>query len=304
MAKRVARPNNERKRGIRLHRFLREPLLHFTVGGALLFAAYAWLNPSAPGSDATQIRIGAGEVGWLAATWQRQWGREPTPEELRELVSNLVKEELLSREAREMRLDRNDTIVRRRLAQKLEFVLQDTARLAEPSDEELRRFYETSPDAFVTAPRVSFTQIYFRTERRSDAAAALPKLVSASPAEVARLGDRLMVEAEFRDADGQAVAAAFGPDFARAVFELPPGEWRGPVESGYGLHLVRVAAAQPAQRRDFAEVRPLVLERWRERHQREAEARFYQRLMAKYEVVLDDSVKATVGEPLRLVPGK
>jgi hypothetical protein len=105
-------------------------LLHFAVGGVLLFAVYAWLNPPVPASDARQVRVGAGEVKWLAATWRGQTGREPTPAELRELVANLVKEELLSREAREMRLDENDTIVRRRLAQKLEFLLQDTARLA------------------------------------------------------------------------------------------------------------------------------------------------------------------------------
>ena len=287
-------------------RWFRDPLLHFVAGGALLFAVYAWLNPAAPGSDAAsrQVRIGVGEVKWLATTWQRQWGREPTREELRELVSNLLKEELLSREAREMRLDENDTIVRRRLAQKLEFVLQDTARLGEPGEEELRRFYEASPKAFLTRPLVSFTQIYFRSERRSDAAAALPKLVNASPAEVARLGDRLLVEAEFQDADPQTVAAAFGPQFARAVFELQPGRWHGPLESGYGLHLVRVAAAQAERQRDFADVRPLVLERWREQQQREAQTLFYQRLMAKYDVLIDDNVKSLVGESLNVVPGK
>jgi hypothetical protein len=287
-------------------RWFRDPLLHFVAGGALLFAVYAWLNPAAPGADAAsrQVRIGAGEVKWLATTWQRQWGREPTGEELRELVSNLLKEELLSREAREMRLDENDTIVRRRLAQKLEFVLQDTARLGEPGEEALRRLYDAAPEAFLTRPLVSFTQIYFRNERRSDAAAALPKLIGASPAEAARVGDRLLVEAEFHDADPQTVAAAFGPQFARAVFELQPGAWHGPLESGYGLHLVRVAAAQPARRREFADVRPLVLERWREQQQREAQTLFYRRLMAKYEVLIDDNVKSLVGEPLNVVPAK
>jgi hypothetical protein len=291
-------------------KWLRDPLLHFAAAGALLFVIYAWLNPAAPGSDAAsrQVRIGAGEVKWLATTWQRQWGREPTQEELRDLVSNLVKEELLSREAREMRLDENDTIVRRRLAQKLEFVLQDTARQGEPSETQLRRFYEASPKAFLTQPRVSFSQVYFSRERRKDAArdaaAALPKLVGASPAEAARMGDRLLVETEFRDADPQTVAAAFGPQFARAVFELQPGKWHGPLESGYGLHLVRVAAAQAERQRDFADVRPQVLERWREQQQREAEAVFYRRLMAKYEVLVDDNVKALLGAPLNLMPGK
>jgi len=261
-----------------------DPLLHFSVGGLLLFAAYAWVNPSDPRSEARQVRIGPGEIEWLAATWRGQNGREPTAGELRELVSNLVKEELLSREAREMKLDENDTIVRRRLAQKLEFMLQDTARLAEPSDEELRRFYEASPQDFLTEARVSFTQIFFNRQR--DAVAALRKL-GATPAEAAPLGDRLMVETEFRDADRRSVAAAFGPEFARAVFELQAGAWHGPIESGYGAHLVRVAAVAAARPRDFAEVRPLLLERWREHKQREAQARYLEQLMAKYEVIVE-----------------
>jgi hypothetical protein len=184
-----------------------------------------------------------------------------------------------------MRLDENDTIVRRRLAQKLEFVLQDTARLAEPTDDELRRFYEASSEAFLTEPRISFAQVYFTSERR--AAAVLPKLAGASPAVAVELGDRLMVESEFRAADPQAIAAAFGPRFARAVAELQPGAWHGPVESGYGAHLVRVAAVEPPRRREFAEVRAQVLDRWRQEKQREAEKRFLEKLMAKYKVVVE-----------------
>ena len=91
---------------------------------------------------------------WLTETWVRQWHREPTAEELRVLVSNLLKEELLSREAREMRLDEGDTIVRRRLAQKLEFLLRDTAKLVEPTEIELRSLYDAAPDAYRTEPRV------------------------------------------------------------------------------------------------------------------------------------------------------
>ena len=248
---------------------LKDPLLHFAAGGALLFAAYAWLSPAPPPSDARQIRIGAAEVKWLDATWRGQTGRAPTAEELRELIANLVKEELLSREARELRLDENDTIVRRRLAQKLEFMLQDMARIAAPSDEELRRFHAASPGLFLTETRVSFSHRFVGEGKA-------PRLL----------------EAEFRDADLQSVAAAFGPQFARAVFELQPGGgWRGPIESGYGAHLVQVTALEPAKPRSFDEVRPLLVEHWREAKQREAQARYIERLMGKYQVILEPGVQ-------------
>ena len=281
--------------------WLREPLLHFLVVGAFLFGAYAWLNPPAPDSGAAsrQVRIGAGEVRWLAEMWERQWNRPPTPEEMRGLVSNLLKEELLAREAKELRLDENDTIVRRRLAQKLEFLIQDTARLADPAEDELRRLYESSAEAYLTEPRVSFVQVYFGPDRRKDAAKdardALARLANASDADPAKMGDRLLVDAQFRDVTQQAVAGAFGPEFARALFALAPGAWHGPLTSGYGLHLVRVASVESAQRRPFAEVRAQVVERWREQKQRESEAQFYERLRKKYDVVIDEEVKGAVG---------
>ncbi len=288
--------------------WLKEPLLHFLAAGAVLFGAYSWLNPAAvdTGARAREVRIGAGEVKWLTETWTRQWRREPTPEELRGLVTGLLREELLAREASEMGLDRNDTIVRRRLAQKLEFLVRDTAALAEPTEEELRRFHAAHPEAFRAAARVSFEQVYFSRERRKDAARdaglALTKLsAGAAAASVADLGDPTLLPPELRDADEQAVASAFGPDFARAVLALRPGAWHGPLESGYGLHLVRVAGGVPVRQHEFAEVRAEVLERWREARQRESEARFLARLMEKYSVVIDESVKPLVG-PLSMAP--
>ncbi len=284
-----------------MKRWLKEPLLHFVVAGGLLFAAHASLNPSAPAAERElrQVRIGAGEVKWLTETWVRQWGREPTPEELRTLVTNLLKEELLSREAREMRLHENDTIVRRRLAQKLEFIVQDTLRLAEPTEDDLRRFHADHPERFLTGTRVSFTHVYFSRERRkdpvADAAAALRKLSAKTSAATVPLGDRFLLDSEFEDADAQSVASAFGPEFARAVLALPPGAWHGPIESGYGVHLVRVAAARPARPREFTEVRGQVLEAWREQQQHENEARFFAGLLEKYDVVIDERVKPLVG---------
>jgi PPIC-type PPIASE domain len=204
-----------------------------------------------------------------------------------------------------MRLDEGDTIVRRRLAQKLEFLLQDTAKLVEPTENELRGLYDAEPEAYRTEARVSFTQIYFSRERRRDAARdaadTLTKLAATSTADVGDLGDRLLIEAEFRTADRQVVASAFGPQFADAVFALRPGAWHGPIESGYGLHLVRVWNKDPGRRRDFAEVKAQLGERWREQKQREAERRFFKRLMEKYDVVLDDGLTSVI-DPRTIKP--
>ena len=282
-----------------MKQFLKEPLVHFLVLGALLFAAYSFLNRGGEESPSQrQVRIGAGEVAWLKETWGRQWQREPTQEELRGLVTDFLREELLSREARAMGLEENDTIVRRRLAQKLEFLIKDTARLEEPSEDELQKFYKAHPELFQTAPRISFTQVFFNSEQRKDASAeakaALVQLVDAK-VNTAALGDRSLLESELRDADPQAVVAQFGAEFSSAIFVLPQGTWQGPVKSAYGVHLVRVQELKPGRQREFAEVKAQIIERWREDRQREGNERYFAGLLKKYDIVLEDGVKPLIG---------
>jgi hypothetical protein len=282
-------------------RLLREPLLHFAVGGAILFAGYAWLNPErANPSGPDPVQIGEGEVRWLKETWANQWLRGPSTEELQGLVADLVTEELLAREAREMGLDDHDTIVRRRLAQKLKFLVEDTSRLVEPTEEELRQFYEANAARFHTRATVSFTQIFFspaqRKDATSDANAALIELNAAGRSDRAgTIGDRLLLDLEFQDADEQSLSSMFGPDFARAVFALQQGVWSGPLKSGYGVHLVSVAHLTAAKQRPFADARIEVLQEWRREKEKIANREYLARLREKYGVELDDSVKTLLG---------
>ncbi len=278
--------------------------------GALIFCAYAWLNPGASAQQvAGTVRITGRDVAWLADTWVRQQQRPPTREELRGLVTEYLKEQLLAREARSMGLDQDDLIVRRRLAQKLEFLVEDTPQQAEPTEQDLLRIYKASPDQFQSAARVSFTQIYFSRERRHDAAgdakAALAELShSTTAARATDIGDPLMLDAEILNADEQTVSGQFGSDFARTVFALQPGAWHGPIESAYGLHLVRVSGFEPAKLREFAEVRTQVLDNWREQQQREDSEKYFATLLKKYDVVVDANLKPLVGPLVGPVAGQ
>jgi parvulin-like peptidyl-prolyl isomerase len=287
-----------------MRRWLKEPLLHFLLTGAVLFVAYAWLNHGAENTrsgERQEVRVSEGDVKWLAETWSRQWQREPSREELRGLVTDFLKEELLAREAREIGLEANDTIVRRRLAQKLEFLITDTARLADPAEEDLEKFYAAQPERFTDEARVSYAHIFFSREQRQDAAAeAEAALAALAQGGTAPSGDRLLVESEIHAATEQDVAAQFGPAFARAVLALKPGAWQGPIASGYGLHLVRVTELKPARQREFAAVRGQVLARWREERERETDAQYFAGLLKKYDVVVDESVKPLIG-PLAAV---
>ena len=171
-------------------------------------------------------------------------------------MAGFLEEELFAREAKTLGLDQNDTIVRRRLAQKLTFLVDDTSRVVEPSDEELRQFYNANAERFHVEPRVSFTQLFFNPERRqhaeTDAQAALVLISTAGGDDRAQtMGDPILLENEFHDVDAQTISNVFGADFARAVFLLKPGSWAGPVKSGYGVHLVRITDLRPATLRPF-----------------------------------------------------
>ncbi len=151
---------------------------------------------------------------------------------------------------------------------------------------------------------MSFSHVYFSREHRADASAdakiVLAKLSRVGAVERApELGDRLLIDAEFHDVDEQTVASQFGHEFAAAVFALRPGVWHGPIESGYGLHLVRVMEVKPARPREFAEVRAQVLKRWREQRQQEDHETYFAGLRKKYDVVVDESLKPLL-DPLTL----
>jgi hypothetical protein len=279
-------------------KLLHEPLLHFVFAGALLFGAYAVANRGMPAAEAERpVMIGEGEVRWLRETFAGQWRRAPTPQEMDNLVATLVEEELLAREAKALGLDQNDTIVRRRLAQKLTFLVDDTARIADPDDAELRRFHAEHASRYQGVPHVTFSQIYFSPQRRpdaeGDATAALTRVSATAGSNGMMIeGDPVLLDQTYADIDQQGVEALFGADFARALFNLPPGVWTGPVKSAYGVHLVRLTRLDLAEPRRFEDVREAVLNDWRRERERETKAAYLARLRAKYEVVVDEKAKA------------
>jgi hypothetical protein len=237
----------------------------------------------------------AADAEWLKGMWTRQWRRPPTDEELTGLVADHLKEEVLVREAKALELDVGDTIVRRRLAQKMAFLLDDTLRTTEPPEAELRVLYQTRSDLVRTPARVSFTQVFFRREDGDGRARASLVALSDAAATPGKEGDRLLLGDTFADQDEPALTNLFGAAFAHAVLALPVGRWSGPIESGYGLHLVKVTVVSPPQTRPFAAVRERLAEEWRRQRQETAQAQLLHGLMRKYQVVVDPSVRPWLG---------
>ncbi|GEO17608.1 peptidyl-prolyl cis-trans isomerase [Microvirga aerophila] len=287
-------------------RLLKEPLLHFVAIGGLLFASHAAINPGGGrgANTAPAIHLTAADAEWLKEMWTRQWRRPPTDEELRSLVADHLKEEVLAREARALELDVGDTVVRRRLAQKMTFLLDDTIRTAEPPEAELRTLYEMRPDLVRAAARVSFSQVFFHREQGDDRARISLAALSNAAALPIDHGDRLLLGDTFADQDEQALANLFGADFARKVMTLPVGQWSGPVESGYGLHLIKVTDAPPSRALPFTEVRERLAHEWRRERQETANAQVYEGLLRKYRLVAGAAVRPLLGSRANLAEGQ
>jgi hypothetical protein len=291
-------------------KLLREPLLHFAVAGALLFGLFGWLNRDKPDAlDANHtIRITERELTWLADTSTRAWQRAPDEAEFQGLIADYLREELLAREARAFELDRDDTIVRRRLAQKMSFVLESTARLATPSDAQLRAMFEAEQSKFSTPARSTFQQVYFSAEKRgpnasADARAALVKLAHGAYVDSEKLGDASLLPETLNDADQEVIAGRFDAEFAHAVATISPGTWQGPIESGYGQHLVLVTAHNEGQPRTFEEVRGELLEEWQRQQEAKAKAAYFSGLLRKYDVQATPEAQHLLAPALELLKG-
>lgn len=284
-------------------RLVREPLVQFLLLGAALFGIDAWTRrpEPAPGPASGEIVIDAARVESLRALYELQWRRPPTEAELRGTVEDEIREEILAREAQSIGLANDDTVIRRRLAQKMQFLTEDVARLGEPSDEDLRRFHAENPALFARPGRVSFEHVFFSRERRGEKAAGDVRdaiaTLSKPGADASRMGDPFLLECELKLAPLDDVENRFGKRFAEALATVPSGSWQGPVESVYGLHAVLVGAREPGGERPFEESRSDVLREYRERRRTETNAGAYAALRNRWKVTVDDDAIRRIALP-------
>lgn len=273
---------------------LKEPLFHFLVLGLLIYGGYAWLHADEAPDDQQTITVGAGELAWLRTSFESRWKRAPTPGELQGLVDEYVRETVLYREALAMGLDQDDTIVRRRLAQKLEFLVQDLVEVSPPTEEELKAYFEAHVDDYREPDRITFSHVFVDPDRRGEKALEDANAIRDSletledPAQGAKeLGDAFMLQSYYPERSEAEIAKLFGREFAERVAGLSEGVWNGPVLSGYGVHLVYVHGKQSFPEPSFAKVRERVVEDWTAARRNELNDEYVARLRDKYDVVIE-----------------
>jgi hypothetical protein len=263
-----------------IRRLAREPLVHFLLIGALLFAGLSIVKDLRRPS----VRIEAAEINQLAAYWELQMQRAPTKAELAGLIQDRVDEEILAREAIRLGLDKDDMIVRRRLAQKMAFASEDLA-AAEPTDAELRAYYAANAGRYATPARLALTHVFFSRDRTG----VRPELAAAEALAGARkgeavTGDPSLLPLTYADVSLDDLARDYGPAFVQAARTAPPGQWTGPVVSPYGVHVLRVDTRFAPKTPDFGSVRGEVRDAWLADRRQAANQAFLRKLRERYRV--------------------
>jgi hypothetical protein len=274
---------------------VKEPLLHFVLVGAAIYLLFGLFGQS---DDATveenTIVVAEGEINWLAEMWQKKWNRPPSDVEMVGLVRDHMRETVLYREAVAMGLDKDDVIIRRRMAQKLEFLAQDLIQPEEPTEAELQAFFKQNIDRYQIPPLLTFTHVFLDPDKRgddtlTDAEKLKSELIASAtvPNETSDLGDRFMLQAYYPERDETELAKLFGSEFASSIMALDPEKWHGPVLSGYGTHLAYVHARLESPPPTYEQVAERVREDLVNQEREKLNQEYIDSLLARYRVVIE-----------------
>ena len=279
-----------------MKKLYKEPLLHFLIIGALIFVLFSVVNKEEIALSENKIVVTAAEIERLSDNWSKKWNRPPTETELKGLVESYIREEVYYREALALGLDQNDTILRRRLMQKMEFLSNDIAELNTPDETELNTFFLENQEKYKLPARVSFTHIYFSLDKRGAKAFEDAKnvLTGLNALRTPERGDSFMLEYDFIQETPFEVERLFGKVFAEQLFTLKTNSWQGPVESGYGLHLVRISEKVDSRMPELASVIDKVHTDLMFERRQKMNKEIYERLKERYEIVVEDMPKQSV----------
>jgi hypothetical protein len=273
-----------------------EPLTHFLVLGFLLFVIYAYAKRDT-NAGSERLVVSAGKVEHLASIFSRTWQRQPNATELKGLVDDYVREEIAYREGLKLGLDQDDTIIRRRIRQKMDFIADDLTSEVEPTEEDLAAFFANNRNAYLADSRLSFKQVFLDPERHVEdldrTVVRILKALQSDSADPREVGDRTLLEHQFLDLPRREVAGIFGDSFAEKLNTSPIQQWTGPMASAYGIHLVFIEDRIDGREPTLDDVRSVVRRDWEQKRRAELAENFYQGLLLKYNVAIDWPEPAT-----------
>ena len=273
-------------------RISREPVLVFVVLGAVIFAVHVWLKGGEPERDAAEIVVSKEFVAGLMHDHMRRTGQMPSPDEQAHHVREFVRQEVLFREALALGLDRADLVIRRRLVQKMEFLLRDMASAGEPSEADLQEYLEAHVDDYRVPAKISFRQVFVANRGDWDGARARASELATTLGDAAidgpLPGDPFPLGNDLSFAPVSRLEREIGRELVGGLGELAIGQWSQPMRSPYGWHIARVSQRMPARVPPLAEIRERVASAWRMEQESRARADSLAELMDRYQVRIEE----------------
>lgn len=278
-----------------MKRIFKEPLLHFLALAVAVFVAYGVSNRFEAGKS-DEIVITESRVDRIAAQFGAIWQRPPTSVELKNLIDDYVKEEIFVREALALGLDKDDVIIRRRLRLKMEFLNSAETATLTPTDAELETYLKDNSEKFEVDPAYAFEQVLLSPDRHGekidqDAASVLQVLRAKPSIDLGELGDATLLPRKLELTGKASISHTFGPSFADALDKIATGQWTGPVESDFGLHLVRITERQAGRAPALAEVRAAVEREWADEKRKAIEEQRLAVLLTRYQITMEQKPK-------------
>jgi PPIC-type PPIASE domain len=276
-----------------VRRVLAEPLVQFLIIGVAVFALYSLRSGPDRMAEREMVVVSPGRVAQLAETFSRTWQRPPTRQELDGLIDAFVKEEIFYREGRKLGLDTDDTVFRRRLQQKMEFLMEPSVAELMPAEDEVEAYLAAHADQYKIPERIAFRQLYFDPGKHGDATEsdALQVLATiengAQSADTEEFGDPTLLPFSMPPTRVDQIALSFGTQFTDALVAAETGRWIGPVESTFGLHLIYIDESLPARNPALAEIREEVERDWEADRRRQIAEERYRALRQNYEVKIE-----------------
>jgi parvulin-like peptidyl-prolyl isomerase len=229
-----------------MKRIFSEPLLQFFVLGSLLYLLVSFVQ-SKRERQSKEIVVDNERIGLLITNYKNQMGVLPTQEQLDAMIENYIHQEIAYREAKKMGLDNDDEIIRRRLSQKFDFLKTDLKEIPPPTGQQLKDFYQNNPSLFQTDGTVNFSHIFFTADNSNDSIAkeraffVLQQLKNSAVQRAPEKGDKFVLQYDYTEQTPLDIKQSFGDKpILDSLFRAPVHTWIGPVQSGYGWHLLYI----------------------------------------------------------------
>lgn len=244
-----------------LKKVFTEPFIQFIILGGVLYLLVLFFQHKKD-RVSREIIVGNEQVNLMIVNYKNQTGNLPSKQQLDAMIDNYIKEEISYREAKKMGLDKDDEIIRRRLSQKFDFLQTDLKEVPTPTEQDLEQFYKSNPVLFQKEATVSFSHIYFSTDNSTERVAkqraeqVLQQLQYSSVQHAPEKGDRFPLQYDYTNQAAVDIQQNFGnKQLLDELIKAPLNKWTGPVQSGYGWHLIFVSKRDSAAVVPYASVR-------------------------------------------------